>query len=541
MASFTDNYWMAYFDAGDKLDDQINVELETDRFVFIDKQLYGLYSVFGDGVISGWEVSDHSLDRDHKASDGLSVSVSSGSGIIGHVTCITPLPSYIILLSPNSSFYVCATSTQNSPSDQRTKFVVIPKSQVSFDSIIKLALVTTGDNGILSIDNTIRDYLNFEQQIEDAINAHKHRGMPSKIDLQAEVKNQLSGARIQNCDMSKFTSGRFDTKRMPIINHNDLTGTGILTHAELDTIYQGLSSTDNIGTVALINHLKQTVFEKHINSDADKYSVNQISVLPTENNELIDYANTTAVIDYDAKVFSGLHISGAISFVYTNNFVLPGKITKGVLTSKNSIPANGSITFGITSNGGTDFSTYSVVTPDQMFSLTEGNSSLRVGVKMITPVNLYPYDPDAKNFNDFVIFEFENQSLSTQTFNFRLRFYNDIGRTNLYAAKFSSDSQIGWVINDFAQIPAIGYEVAPNEMIKVSFYANDNDFVTGKTYYMILDVWDGSSFSGEVSDITFTSSGDNSPNKYIGLPMVYDFSLIFEMDNGMTINLNNVN
>jgi hypothetical protein len=54
MAGATRKYGIAFFDFGDPLNSRINAQLEVDRFVLIDEQLFGLYSIFGDGVISGW-------------------------------------------------------------------------------------------------------------------------------------------------------------------------------------------------------------------------------------------------------------------------------------------------------------------------------------------------------------------------------------------------------------------------------------------------------------------------------------------------------
>ena len=43
MASKTNFYDMAYFDFGDILNSGISAALEIDRFLLIDKQLYGIY------------------------------------------------------------------------------------------------------------------------------------------------------------------------------------------------------------------------------------------------------------------------------------------------------------------------------------------------------------------------------------------------------------------------------------------------------------------------------------------------------------------
>jgi hypothetical protein len=75
MAGFTNNFSLAYFDFGDKLDQPLNIQHEIQRFVLIDKQMFGLYNIFGNGVIQGWNVTPGS---------GLSIRISAGIGIINN-------------------------------------------------------------------------------------------------------------------------------------------------------------------------------------------------------------------------------------------------------------------------------------------------------------------------------------------------------------------------------------------------------------------------------------------------------------------------
>ena len=57
MAGSTPFFGLSYFDFRDRLDTLINVRKEIDRFMLIDKQLYGMYLIFGNGIIEGWEIS----------------------------------------------------------------------------------------------------------------------------------------------------------------------------------------------------------------------------------------------------------------------------------------------------------------------------------------------------------------------------------------------------------------------------------------------------------------------------------------------------
>ena len=72
MAGYTTFYGMTYFTFGDDLDDGVNVASERDRFLFIDKQLYGLSKIFGDGIIEGWLITPTTTG----------VAISEGYGLI---------------------------------------------------------------------------------------------------------------------------------------------------------------------------------------------------------------------------------------------------------------------------------------------------------------------------------------------------------------------------------------------------------------------------------------------------------------------------
>ena len=58
-------------------------QIEIDRFVFVDKQLYGLMSVFGNGVLNGWTVTADEL---------FTVNISPGVGNINFVSARTEFP-----------------------------------------------------------------------------------------------------------------------------------------------------------------------------------------------------------------------------------------------------------------------------------------------------------------------------------------------------------------------------------------------------------------------------------------------------------------
>ena len=303
MAGSTRYYGLAFFDFNDPLDSDLNVEKEIDRFVLIDKQIYGLYSIFGNGVIDGWNVSDNGFSPNQ----GIAARVSPGIGIIRNVAAETTFPIDVTGLTPNATNNIYAVLQGSTVRDRRIDFIA-ENGVLDLESTLLVARVDTGGSAILSINNTVRDRISFEQTIEEEVNNHKHRGTPSRIDLRRETKNQLPGARITDLDASKITSGTLDPERLPIINHEDLQFNGLLTHPQLDSFVNTLNENNKelLGEVSTINLLKHILFMKYKYSDIDEHFVNELALVPgISPDEHIDYDSTTANIDSKENCISG--------------------------------------------------------------------------------------------------------------------------------------------------------------------------------------------------------------------------------------------
>jgi hypothetical protein len=311
-------YSLSFFDFGDQLDSAINVQKEIDRFVVVDEQLYGLYKVFGNGVIEGWTVQDEGYQGDQ----GISISISQGIGVINYMAAETPLPGYIYDLPPNSLIDIYATLTGSTSLDRVINFIY-SISPVTNSNAIRIARLATGSNSISYIDNNVRDLIGFEEIIQTAINEHKHRGTPSKIDLENEVRNQLSGARLEGIDASKITSGQFNIDRIPLIDHNDLENNGLLTHAAIDSFVQTLSQNNKelLGEISSVNLLKLILFWKYNYSNVDEHFINELALIPgVSPNNFIDFNASTAHINLTEHCISGIPArSGIFTSVYWNS------------------------------------------------------------------------------------------------------------------------------------------------------------------------------------------------------------------------------
>ena len=327
---------LAFFDFGDQLDSALNVQKEIDRFVVIDKQLFGLYNVFGNGVIEGWSVSDNGFSQQ----TGISVKVTPGIGIISFLASETSLPGFVNNLPANSVVDIYAVVSGSTPRDRSVGFLVTQSGVISSSSII-LARITTGDNSVLFIDNNVRDLVGFESIIQDEINKHKHRGTPTKIDLKDETKNQLPGARIEGIDASQVVSGVFDIDRIPLLDHNDLENSGILTHAALDTFVRDLSLNNRelMGEIASVNLLRTIIFLKQLYPSVDEHFVNELVLLPSISpNSFIDFVNSTANIDLVDRCISGVPVKTGVfsSIIYDDNIDFYNAVTKTNVTISNN-------------------------------------------------------------------------------------------------------------------------------------------------------------------------------------------------------------
>lgn len=263
---------MAYFTFGDDLDDGVNVAKEKERFVFIDKQLYGMFTIFGDGIISGWQLS--------AAADNFSVNVSPGYGFVFSTFAQTDTVESVDNLPKNTTVFIYVEKENDFLTINRN--VVFKFTTTYLASKIYLGTVTTNEQGVINITANTRNDISFLQLIRDEVANHKHRGTPTKIDLQTEVKNQLSGARVEDFDAAKIVSGKISPARIPQLDHSDLEGKGLLTHAALDSFARTITEGNKelLGEVAAVNTMKLVTMQHYL---ASKSKMNL--------SDYIDYTN----------------------------------------------------------------------------------------------------------------------------------------------------------------------------------------------------------------------------------------------------------
>lgn len=541
MANFTPFYNVAMFDFADRLDYAINVKHEMDRFLLIDKQIYGLYSIFGDGIISGWEVFDNGFS----STGGISIGINTGTGIIEGLASQTTVTEFLESLSSNNTFYIYAILSGSTPQNREVTFIT--SSSITVNGGILLAKIKTLSSGIDYIDNTVRTLVSFEQVATDAVNTHKHRGLPSKIDINLETKNELSGGRLVGFDASKITSGFFNEDKFPTLNHNNLTNSGNLTHAQLDTFVNTLSVANQVlfGEITTSNFLEQTIFLKYKDPDIDKYFVNEIVLIPgVSSDSLIDQDASSALIDTVSQCIVGLPTTSINTYFFTTNQTLPDKVKNVILVSHKSIPYNSDIVFGINTTNSVDFNDYQIITEEKLNAITTNpaidSNNLRIGIKFEYNGPYDVADPYNLPFTNFVEFSFTEPSGIAIPYHFRIRWYTDPTFLNLYHTAYSQSNQNGWLIDDVNPIPSTGYEIMGFATHNVSFYPDLSLFTTNQVYYLVIDAWNGAAFVSETSNYTFvtTEYGSTICDVYGYLPQVKNFALIFELENDKKITLN---
>ena len=545
MPGFTKYYNLAYFDFGDELDTTINAQLESDRFVTIDRQLYGLYNIFGDGIISGWTV----FDNGYTEAGGISIGITDGLGIVKFTTIQTENSNFISSLVPNSTIYIYALPTSNSSSTRGVSFIASLTTITGF--ALLLAVITTEDSSISLIDNNVRDFISFEQNIVDEISSHRHREGNSKIDLVSGVKGLLPGSKIDGFDVDKLETGKLSEERIPLLDHNELENAGNMSHAQVDAVIETISD-DNLGLlgeISTVNQIKQIVFLRYRYDDVDKYFVNELVIIPgLSPDSQIDKNATSALIDEDAGCIIGYPVGSSNTFFFTQNFTLPARVTKAIITSNKSVPADSSISFGVNTTNSVDFDDYTVVTEDSVSDVPLGGDSLRVGIKFVWTGEVPIFDESEDDFIDFVYFYFENTG-AKQDFHFRARYYDSFDGVNVNGLFFTAESivdQERWFVTNQAQtftdgIPCCGYEVDTGEEFIINYYPDLSRFLLNKRYYVVIDVWDGSSYSLESDPASFRVGGGSNVDlctKYDYLPIVKNFGIMFELENSQFTTLN---
>lgn len=543
MSKLTNKYKMVFFQKGDTT---LSTP-EMQRWETLDAQLYGLFSVMGNGIIDGWELSSY---------NGLSMVVTPGKGHVAFVS-VESTQNTILDLTPSSWNYIYAILDRTS---YWTKLVTFSAfvAPTSNPSTLYLGKVLTDANGIVSgnIDTSGRTELGFIGLIKSLVADHRHIGgtnNPSPIDLSSEVQGVLGIDNIPDIDASKIQTGVIDSDRLPLIDHKTkLTGVGSLTHAQLDSFVEQFSIENQklMGEVSTTNLLQLILAIKHVYPDIDEFLVNEIAFIPgVSPNDYIDTDNTTAIVDTRTYMEGGQHtITGTPSvgtkaytkiwdseadFIYSTNsnvYITGDAVTLAVnedtlvvedfpsLSTLNSWSLVTQDTSSIPSNIDLDNTTF--VTP-KTYLPPFYSGKITIGSETIEVKLLAKKSFDAQDWSTYKYLKFYIKTESVEHgdlfFYFQDGFY---GTQNSYTK----------VLNRNA--PTVNVETFENGWQEVTIdltpFTNRNNINEIGFYVSTKDGWDTSKeFDLNIDNITLTSGNVYKEDGYIRFIYGNDFPYRF--------------
>jgi hypothetical protein len=360
--------------------------------------------------------------------------------------------------------------------------------------------------------------------------------------------------------------------------------------------------------------------------------------------------------------------SEAIHF-FTTNFVMTGRVHKGILTSQKLVPVSADVVFGVNTTNSIDWNDYQVIDENRVFNINQIGENVRVGIKLLSPsrnlteasafdeygpydselyvntidfsflndtgsvqdyhfkITLYEdinlenevysaysfensegfnvngekidvegvtipynstasvlfvvpgsanitcntyyyvkiesiYDFDAEGDGDFdtvsddtsyiascsssfvdvIDFNFTNNEGIVGVFDFRIRFYSDPERTNIYKTVFSQNDGTGWFIDDVA-ISDSGVSMNPGETVNVVYRPDLEDFETGTNYYLSIDAWENNQSEYVFSSSSYTFQARDATSLiycggYVDVPVVKNFGIMLELEDNQFVTLN---
>ncbi len=208
------------------------------------------------------------------------------------------------------------------------------------------------------------------------------------------------------------------------------------------------------------------------------------------------------------------------SHFFTTNFIMPSRVTKGLLTANTFIPVSADVVFGINTKNSVDFGDYQIIEPNRLFTSSQGQfgEDFRIGVKLLSPgipqlSATTADDPyDVGTFVCTVSFSYQNSDIASNEFHFRAQFYNDTFRTQLIHTFYSGNDQTGWSHGSGDNtFPANGVTIAPSDISTIQFEPVDR-IESNQRWYVTISAWDGTSFETVLDDRSYICSACNITN-----------------------------
>lgn len=197
------------------------------------------------------------------------------------------------------------------------------------------------------------------------------------------------------------------------------------------------------------------------------------------------------------------NLTAQASHFFTTNFFLPSRPIKGLLTANTFIPISADVVFGINTKNSVDFGDYQIIEPNRLFTSERGQfgKNIRIGAKLLSPSVTQieptndPGDPyDSSSYICTIDFSHTNTGSEDGLYDFRVRFYTDLFRTQLSYTFFSGNDQTGWSINGQEnEFTSGGIAIDAGETKNVSFNPGSS-IPQDQKWYVTVDAYNGSFF-----------------------------------------------
>jgi len=319
---YTSAYKLFFLEPG--METREHADEEFKRWNILDVQLANLYSLFGNGVLFGWEIKAENNEN--------IIFISAGGGHIGHKCARTVVDTPVTLTvqaydsfpTTGIRYYIYGKETSTTQLDKSIEFFA-STSQLTveeYNAQHNTASEAISDYGLIGIGEVvlkkneagsfyindpiydIRDEIGLFDNISAFIKKHYHLGganNPPKINLYSHVKGKLSSDNIEGAfDASIIQSGTLSPDRQAKFSHSELEGSGVLTHQQIEDLLAGidLNLDQYLSDVAISNLMQSLLFLKAIHTTIDERLLNALFYIPgISPSSMVDLVNTTATID----------------------------------------------------------------------------------------------------------------------------------------------------------------------------------------------------------------------------------------------------
>jgi len=209
---------------------------------------------------------------------------------------------------------------------------------------------------------------------------------------------------------------------------------------------------------------------------------------------------------------------------FTTNFVMTGRVHKGILTSQKLVPVSADVIYGINTTNSIDWNDYQIVDENRLFNVNQIGENVRIGIKLLSPSRDFseapsfdeygPYNSDV--FVNTIDFGVLNNTGSSQDYHFRITLYDDVNLENEVYSAYSFENQEGFSANA-EKIDSDGISIPNNSEAVVLFTVPGSANITCNTYYFVKieDIYDfdtegDGTFNLISNDSTYISSCSSS-------------------------------